>query len=103
MPEAAASRAPATATNGETIMSDRHLHRDSGYLRAIAPRDPLTANLYARSLRNAYFRASASTFLRFAWRHTKQRFKALRQSTGGESYRLTSATKALITNLMAMR
>ena len=68
-------------------MSDRYLHRDPGYLRAIGPRDPLAANLYARSLRSAYFKAIASALLRFVWRHIKQRFKSSPQSkSGGEPF-----------------
>lgn len=80
-------RTLATATKGEISMSDRHLHPDPAYLRAIGPRDPLAANLYARSLRSAYFRAMTSTLLRFVWRHIKQRFKSSPQSkSGGEPF-----------------
>lgn len=56
-------------------MSYPHFRSDPAYLRAIAPRDPLAAYRYVRSLRNAYVRAQASALFRFVWRHISQRFK----------------------------
>lgn len=64
-------------------MSDRRLHSDPAYLRAIGPRDPLGTYLYVRSLRSAYVRTMVSELLLFVWRHIKQGFKASPQSTDG--------------------
>jgi hypothetical protein len=107
-------------------MPDRDQQPDLDYLRELAARDPLSYQLYVRALRSERIRAMMSALLRFVWRHIKQTPRAFatrratdetkpafmaclasmfgrRKRASVESYPLTSATKALIANLMAMR
>jgi hypothetical protein len=96
------------------------------YLRELAARDRLSAQLYVRALRSERISALVSVLFRFVWRQIKQtpRAFATRRTTGetkpaatawlmsmsrrrkrasAGSYPLTPTTKALIANLMAMR
>lgn len=84
-------------------MSDRHLHSDPERPRQLASRDPIEIQLYLRDLRYAYIKANARKLLLFASRFVRQRFKPSSQNAAGERAPLTTAARALIANLTAMR
>lgn len=74
-------------------------------LHDFAAGDPVAFHRYIRSRRDAHVAATASALLTLLWSHIKQWFAASRRSRNqpAEKNPLTSAAKAVITNLTAMR
>lgn len=83
-------------------MSDRHPHPDPDHPSRLASRDPVSIQLYLRDLRYSYLKAIARKFFLFPSRFIAKRVKSSRETTGKEIPN-TSAARALITNLTAMR